>query len=530
MVSFKIVVHVLLYVLATIGAVLACVTLYVQCRSAAPGQRSWTRQMMEGVASLLLVGGFLLSGPLLVCGFVPSFGWFRWWYPLVALSIPGLCIALDLLSHTVTWQKQALRRGDPEEREAAARTLARGGQRSLEPLIQALADPCPAVRQAAAEALGNLGCRGAVEHVTLSLADCSASVRRQAAKALARLGEPEWQAWVRGDEQDFRRLAQSGEPRAAQMIAPLVRALEGGDWSTATAAARALGELGDARAIGALRRALMHQFGHVRGAAAHALAELGQPEGQLPINGAHDDFVRLLESGYRYRFEFTIQALRNGSSEAAEALGSCGDRRAVGALIEALQTEDECLLRSAAVALGSLGDERAVQPLVRALGRGKWKYSVQTDLIVALGQFEDERVVEPLFRAVQHGWGDDGCSAAVALIRLASSHPSWLRNCWSSIRDSVEGLHKDIDVPRCDSFSGGHHTDWTLHWPAEAPPTAKATPRTLKIRCPRCRKALRVPRSHAATRVRCPFCQQWMVLRAKPDAAQSSGDDPTLDF
>jgi hypothetical protein len=56
---------------------------------------------------------------------------------------------------------------------------------------------------------------------------------------------------------------------------------------------------------------------------------------------------------------------------AAEALGRLGDRRAVSALVRALDDEDDGVRSAAAEALGKIGDKRAIGPLKKAVRLGK---------------------------------------------------------------------------------------------------------------------------------------------------------------
>jgi len=77
---------------------------------------------------------------------------------------------------------------DYDVREAAADALGEiGDPRAVEPLIAALGDPDGDVREAAAEALGTIGDPRAVGPLTAALKDPSGGVRQEAEKALARL-------------------------------------------------------------------------------------------------------------------------------------------------------------------------------------------------------------------------------------------------------------------------------------------------------------------------------------------------------
>jgi len=149
------------------------------------------------------------------------------------------------------------------------------------------------------------------------------------------------------------------------------------DPSLRCAAAEALGDLGDTRAVKALTKALLDGDRRVRSAAAEALVDL-----------------RALEP--------LIQALREGDGDArfvaTEALGRLGDPRAVEALIKELKDGDRSLQRAAAEALGSLGDARAVMPLLRTLRDPN--SDVQSAAAEALGRLRDARAVEPIIQAL----------------------------------------------------------------------------------------------------------------------------------
>ena len=101
-------------------------------------------------------------------------------------------------------------------------------------------------------------------------------------------------------------------------LPPLISALEDGHPYVATAATKALGEIGDAGALEAL------------------IAVLEDP-----------DFF--------------------GRPAAAEALGKIGDARAVEPLISVLQDPNSDVRSAAAEALGKIGDARAIEPLISAL-------------------------------------------------------------------------------------------------------------------------------------------------------------------
>ena len=86
--------------------------------------------------------------------------------------------------------------------------------------------------------------------------------------------------------------------------------------------------------------------------------------------------------------------------EAASALGAMGDPRAVEALIELLEEDDdEDVREEVAWALGKIGDARAVEPLIRALF--DTDKDVREEAAWALGRIRDVRAVEPLIQALK---------------------------------------------------------------------------------------------------------------------------------
>ena len=97
---------------------------------------------------------------------------------------------------------------------------------------------------------------------------------------------------------------------------------------------------------------------------------------------------------------------------AAWSLGELGDTKAVGVLIQTLQTkghyenyEDAAILRedqlrtAAAVALGKLNSSLVIDPLIQALLDEK--DGVRAAAAEALGRKSDSKVVEPLILSLQ---------------------------------------------------------------------------------------------------------------------------------
>ncbi|MCI0409463.1 MAG: HEAT repeat domain-containing protein, partial [Acidobacteria bacterium] len=182
-------------------------------------------------------------------------------------------------------------------------------QETLDRLLQALRDEDSGIREAAVEALGNLGGGAALEPLLKALRDGDLTVRWAVGKALRALGD-----------------------HAA--LEPLLKALRDEDSDVREAAAWALGNLGDRAALDPLLQTL--QDSAVRSAAAAALGNLGDRAALDPL----------------------LQTLRDKDlvvrQAAAGAIGRLEDPTALKALLQTLQDEDSGVRWAAAQALGNL--------------------------------------------------------------------------------------------------------------------------------------------------------------------------------
>jgi len=333
----------------------------------------------------------------------------------------------------------ALQDEHPSVREAVASVLGEiGDPRAVEPLIIALQDEHPSVREAVASALGEIGDPRAVGplHITLR-EDQIIPVLEDAARALGMLGTaglgPLMDALL--DEcWEVRRVAaevlgELGDPRAVDSLSVALR-----DKSARVrrSSASALGKLGDLRAIAPLSEALQDRSSHVRSAAVEALARLGGTDVVEvlihALQNCHAD-VRQKAAGILVKIsdprivELLITALQDADpsvrSAAASALGDIGDSRAVNPLITALQDADPNVRSAAASALGGLADSRAVAPLVTALQDAD--PNVRSAAASALGGVGDSRAVEPLITALQDADPNVRSAAARALGDIGDS-------------------------------------------------------------------------------------------------------------
>jgi len=163
-------------------------------------------------------------------------------------------------------------------------------------------------------------------------------------------------------------------------------------------AARALGYIGDPRAVEPLIQMLKDKVYIIRKDAVKALGDIGDPRATEPL----------------------IRALNDKLEGAAEALGKIGDQRASGALIIALNDENETdsFRRRAAVALEKIGNV-FLEPLIRALNDGD--HDVRELAIRTLGNMRDPRAVESLNRALNDDDTKIRQAAAMALKKIGES-------------------------------------------------------------------------------------------------------------
>jgi HEAT repeat protein len=249
--------------------------------------------------------------------------------------------------------------------------------------------------------------------------------RRQAARALGQLGdaravEPLLEALeARREAEAAEALGRLGDIRAVE---PLIDVLRESDWSQSrVSAAGALGRLRDARAVPALVAALHDQWGEVRSAAAEALGEIGAASAVEPVCRA----LRDRYAGVR--------------ASAAWALGLLGTVDAVQPLIETLHDPSDYVRMEAAQALGRLGSPEAL-PALRARCRllvGETHREVWAAVRLAIQQIK--RASSPV-RGLPRGLAVE--IAAQALPREPEAPPPTPAHC-PTLRGKVDGPGAD---------------------------------------------------------------------------------------
>ena len=252
-----------------------------------------------------------------------------------------------------------------------------GDRRAVEPLTEALKHGDAAVRLAAAEALAQMPDQRAASALAKAIWDEDAGVRLAATRSLAKIGPPATEPLVKlleADDQALRRAAVQATGRtdvqavvtawrkdsklraeAAKAlrpgpasVAPLAQMLKEGDAASRRLAARTLGRVGGKEAAKELVAALEQKDGLLRVAVTDALVGIG-PAAVEPLTPA------------------TKHADAEVRRAAVNALGQIGGAGAVEPLTAALADADWMVRYRAARWLGQLNDQRAVEPLQAAL-------------------------------------------------------------------------------------------------------------------------------------------------------------------
>lgn len=253
------------------------------------------------------------------------------------------------------WQA-ACREGSPEERLAARESLQRlgipfrqaPGERSTQQLAAitalttALQSPNRDLRQAAAEAMGQLGDGRAIAPLTKALNDPDEWVRRAAVYALHDLG------WMPAN---YPNLAQQAVilhrwdvvcACGEAAVEPLVLALDCSNVEVQLAATRCLGQIGGAKAAEPLSKRLLASTPAIRRAAAEALAAMKWRSLDPALSARQAIALGNWEEAAQYgsaSADLLIQVIKEHSPDSEEyraaesALAGVADPRAVSALL-----------------------------------------------------------------------------------------------------------------------------------------------------------------------------------------------------
>ena len=133
---------------------------------------------------------------------------------------------------------------------------------------------------------------------------------------------------------------------------PLIACLDDKYWNVKASAATALGNLGDKRAIRYLIGTLgENEYGFARLAAATSLSKLGEKKWASIVKGESEDYERLGKSGDRRAIEPLKKALDdkkpNIRIKAVFALGHLAGKHAIETLINAYNNETDTHVKRA---------------------------------------------------------------------------------------------------------------------------------------------------------------------------------------
>ncbi len=193
-------------------------------------------------------------------------------------------------------------------------------------------------------------------------------------------------------------------------VDPLLSVLDDSNPNVRSGAARALGKIGDLRALGSLIFRLRYDTdAEVRKSAVWAL-HMGRERSINPLIEAlndPDEWVRfgsviVLSKFGETAIEPLCEALHHSNplvrANAAETLGRIGQKESADSLAVVLEDMNEQVWQQVAVSMGRMGDARAVNPLI-AIVKDK-NSDLRTKAIRALGQVRDVRAVESLIDSI----------------------------------------------------------------------------------------------------------------------------------
>lgn len=276
------------------------------------------------------------------------------------------------------------------------------------------------------------------------------------AETLAVLGEADWRAYIRGDNDDYRRMAASGIRRLARFLVDLAKytfdAANIRDQKTQNESQRIVDSVAlirGADSVKPLLDALRLKIMLVRIAAAKALGAIGDQSAAAPLLEAAADTNEQLFTAASQAVKqiagtgltaLLEKQLRNPNSQVRigmlKMLAESDAGNAQTLLLEALKDKDADVRRYAIEALGSIEVKDATHTLIEALGHKE--ESVRTAAIRALGEIGDMTTVEKLNRSLADESGMVRSAAAQALMKMNAA--DWTKHIKGEDTDFA-GLH-----------------------------------------------------------------------------------------
>lgn len=277
---------------------------------------------------------------------------------------------------------------DPDVRSAAAEALGKiGAKVAIQPLKSRMNDNAEEmkVRLSAAVALGKMGDKEAIEFLVNMLSEQDETLRVRAANALSEVGSPAVKALLSAmrSDNDLKRWGAAkalGEMRCKDAVDELIKATKDKSENVRIASVVSLGRIGSLEAVPALLEALRDESEKVRWHAYNALQQFGSAASPAAIDilertketEAKERIVRLLGSWKAAAAaDELLNQLRSQSEEvraaAAWALGEIGSTAAANALLKLLESDESIeVKREAAHALGKMKYKPARDSLLKA--------------------------------------------------------------------------------------------------------------------------------------------------------------------
>lgn len=253
------------------------------------------------------------------------------------------------------------------------------------------------------------------------LGSSSARERRAALEQVAPLGNPGYAAALEGllsdPEEDIRTAARKA--LEAIGVEALIALLRSGSPAERCAYLRALGRLGDPRAVPALKEALRDSTPQVGRAALRALIRLGGAEAMRALLSAPRGLIQ------SHRFEIAGALRKYPVPEAAPLLWSF------------LGIDDDNLVRQTGLALLSVTEPRpAVRTLLNPL------YTREDPMLHA-----DRRLIGHLVQVLEHGPRRLRLTAARWLARIAAADPA------PTLAQAIPPLNRELGVLSWNSLA-----------------------------------------------------------------------------
>jgi HEAT repeat protein len=326
-----------------------------------------------------------------------------------------------------------------------------GDVRAVEPLILLLEHFNESVRRAVVVALGILGDARSVVPLISMLGDGNRDVRMAASESLSKLGQPMWEKWVRGDKEDWKRLAEAHEQSSAE---PLIKALDDENSDVRVAAAEALGILGDAENVATLIRRIQVENDKI------VLQSIIQALGELRDVHSAECLVDVLTYGSREICQDAAGALVKIS---AKALG-CPEKGSYLINIFFNAVVEEIEQYSAAMKWEKVP---IFSGIFHTLGEEKWSHLLEGDRGAVLknltncGNLRLERasrnaIIYDLTKNLYSNSYDTRLATARELIAYYQSGAwAWDVN-WHNISSKIKSPHQDHNL-------GRRHDD--SYWP-----------------------------------------------------------------